>query len=91
MISSDPSKLFSSGTAYTKGTDQMVRLIQDLKHGRDLIQLEVDDAVRRSLESYSIGKMIQTGTGEVTITSDSASILKQMLVIHPILLKDFFC
>jgi hypothetical protein len=71
--------------------EQIRWLIQDLKHGTDLIQLAVDDAVRRSLESYSIGKMIQTGTGKVTITGDSASILKQMSVIHPILLKDFFC
>jgi len=28
-------------------------------------------------------KMIQTGNGEVTITNDGATILKQMSVIHP--------
>ncbi len=27
--------------------------------------------------------MIQTGTGEVTITNDGGTILKQMSVIHP--------
>ena len=28
-------------------------------------------------------KMIQSGNGEVTITNDGATILKQMSVIHP--------
>jgi T-complex protein 1 subunit delta len=28
-------------------------------------------------------KMIQTGNGDVTITNDGATILKQMSVIHP--------
>jgi hypothetical protein len=52
--------------------------------------LTVDDAVQRSLESHSIGKMIQTGTGEVTITSDSASILKQTSAIERLFLLYIF-
>lgn len=41
------------------------------------------DAVRTSLGPRGMDKMIQTGNGEVTITNDGATILKQMSVIHP--------
>jgi T-complex protein 1 subunit delta len=43
----------------------------------------VADAVRTSLGPRGMDKMIQTGNGEVTITNDGATILKQMSVIHP--------
>ncbi len=42
----------------------------------------VADAVRTSLGPRGMDKMIQTGNGEVTITNDGATILKQMSVIH---------
>ena len=45
--------------------------------------LAVADAVRTSLGPRGMDKMIQTGNGEVTITNDGATILKQMSVIHP--------
>lgn len=36
--------------------------------------------------------MIETGKGEVTITNDGATILKQMSVIHPSAkMVNFFC
>ncbi len=47
------------------------------------IILAVADAVRTSLGPRGMDKMIQTGNGEVTITNDGATILKQMSVIHP--------
>ena len=43
----------------------------------------VADAVRTSLGPRGMDKMIQAGDGEVTITNDGATILKQMSVIHP--------
>jgi T-complex protein 1 subunit delta len=43
----------------------------------------VSDAIRTSLGPRGMDKMIQAGNGEVTITNDGATILKQMSVIHP--------
>ncbi|XP_044749354.1 T-complex protein 1 subunit delta [Coccinella septempunctata] len=43
----------------------------------------VSDAVRTSLGPRGMDKMIQAANGEVTITNDGATILKQMNVIHP--------
>ncbi|VDK88229.1 unnamed protein product [Onchocerca ochengi] len=43
----------------------------------------VADAIRTSLGPKGMDKMIETGKGEVTITNDGATILKQMSVIHP--------
>ena len=45
--------------------------------------LAVADAVRTSLGPRGMDKMIQSGNGDVTITNDGATILKQMSVIHP--------
>jgi len=43
----------------------------------------VSDAIRTSLGPRGMDKMIQSGNGEVTITNDGATILKQMNVLHP--------
>ncbi|XP_022814692.1 T-complex protein 1 subunit delta isoform X2 [Spodoptera litura] len=43
----------------------------------------VSDAIRTSLGPRGMDKMIQSSNGEVTITNDGATILKQMSVIHP--------
>ncbi|KAM3929891.1 T-complex protein 1 subunit delta [Leptodactylus fuscus] len=43
----------------------------------------VADAVRTSLGPKGMDKMIQDGKGDVTITNDGATILKQMQVLHP--------
>ncbi|XP_065183614.1 T-complex protein 1 subunit delta-like [Sycon ciliatum] len=43
----------------------------------------VADAVRTSLGPRGMDKMIQAGNGEVTVTNDGATILKQMKVLHP--------
>jgi len=43
----------------------------------------VADAVRTSLGPRGMDKMIQSGQGEVIITNDGATILKQMEVSHP--------
>lgn len=41
------------------------------------------DAIRTSLGPKGMDKMIQSGTGDVTITNDGATILNQMSVVHP--------
>jgi len=43
----------------------------------------VADAIRTSLGPRGMDKMIQSGSGDVTITNDGATILKQMQVLHP--------
>ncbi|XP_071482750.1 T-complex protein 1 subunit delta-like [Diadema antillarum] len=43
----------------------------------------VADAVRTSLGPRGMDKMIQDAKGDVTITNDGATILKQMQVLHP--------
>ena len=43
----------------------------------------IADAVRTSLGPRGMDKMIQTADGEVIITNDGATILRQMSVSHP--------
>lgn len=43
----------------------------------------VADVVRTSLGPRGMDKMIQDNRGEVIITNDGATIMKQMEVIHP--------
>lgn len=43
----------------------------------------VSDAIRTSLGPRGMDKMIQAANGDVTITNDGATILKQINVIHP--------
>ena len=43
----------------------------------------LSDAVRTSLGPRGMDKMIQDPKGEVTITNDGATILNQMMVVHP--------
>uniref|UniRef100_A0A669P532 T-complex protein 1 subunit delta n=1 Tax=Phasianus colchicus TaxID=9054 RepID=A0A669P532_PHACC len=43
----------------------------------------VADAIRTSLGPKGMDKMIQDAKGDVTITNDGATILKQMQVLHP--------
>jgi T-complex protein 1 subunit delta len=43
----------------------------------------VADVVRTSLGPRGMDKMIQDGRGEVLITNDGATIMKQMEVVHP--------
>lgn len=45
--------------------------------------LAVADAIKTSLGPRGMDKMITDPKGEVTITNDGATILKQMKVLHP--------
>merc|ERR1719244_2274984 len=44
----------------------------------------VADAIRTSLGPKGMDKMIKSADGNVTITNDGATILKQMQVLHPV-------
>ncbi|KAK9873042.1 hypothetical protein WA026_020778 [Henosepilachna vigintioctopunctata] len=55
----------------------------DVRHSNINAAKAVSDAVRTSLGPKGMDKMIQAANGEVTITNDGATILKQMNVIHP--------
>lgn len=48
-----------------------------------LLFLALADVVRTSLGPRGMDKMIQDSKGEVLITNDGATILRQMEVIHP--------
>jgi len=48
------------------------------------VSLAVADAIRTSLGPRGMDKMIQGASGDVTITNDGATILKQMSVLHPV-------
>lgn len=44
----------------------------------------LSDVLRTSLGPKGMDKMIQNGKGEVLITNDGATILKNLSVLHPI-------
>eukprot|EP00128_Syssomonas_multiformis_P002697 Colp12_sorted_trinity150504_noHs@9523 len=56
---------------------------QEVRTSNIVAAKAVADAVRTSLGPKGMDKMIQQANGEVTITNDGATILKQMQVIHP--------
>eukprot|EP00288_Rhodomonas_lens_P002008 CAMPEP_0177721538 /NCGR_PEP_ID=MMETSP0484_2-20121128/17203_1 /TAXON_ID=354590 /ORGANISM="Rhodomonas lens, Strain RHODO" /LENGTH=522 /DNA_ID=CAMNT_0019233855 /DNA_START=61 /DNA_END=1629 /DNA_ORIENTATION=- len=55
----------------------------DVRKGNIVAAKAIADAVRTSLGPRGMDKMIQSGQGEVIITNDGATILKQMSVAHP--------
>lgn len=96
MTTTDSSKSFAAAAATganakgTSGSGQMgdagfkTRQRPDAIRNSNIVAAKaVADAVRTSLGPRGMDKMIQTGNGEVTITNDGATILKQMSVIHP--------
>lgn len=52
-----------------------------VRYGNITAAKAVADAIRTSLGPKGMDKMIQAGNGDVTITNDGATILKQMEVI----------
>lgn len=56
---------------------------QEIRSSNMIAAKGVADAIRTSLGPRGMDKMIQDGKGEVTITNDGATILKQMNVTHP--------
>ena len=56
---------------------------QEVRRGNIVAACAVSEAVRTSLGPKGMDKMIQTGTGEVILTNDGATILKHLSVMHP--------
>ena len=48
-----------------------------------ILKIALADVVRTSLGPRGMDKMIQDGKGQVIITNDGATILKQIQVVHP--------
>jgi len=85
-----PQGKLGGGAAVRKGpSNSKNNVFKDKTKGSDIrgsnIQAAkaVADAIRTSLGPRGMDKMIQDGRGEVTITNDGATILKQMNVTHP--------
>lgn len=86
-----PNKAPASSTpaAMIGGGDGVNKVFQDRKKPAEIRSSNmvaakaVADAIRTSLGPRGMDKMIQDGKGEVTITNDGATILKQMNVTHP--------
>ncbi|KAI5808143.1 hypothetical protein DFH27DRAFT_544641 [Peziza echinospora] len=68
---------FSGGPSVLKQKPIAVRT------GNIVAARAVADAIRTSLGPRGMDKMIQTGKGEVLITNDGHTILKDMAVMHP--------
>lgn len=56
---------------------------KDIRMTNILAAKAISDVVRTSLGPRGMDKMIQDSKGEVLITNDGATILKQMEVVHP--------
>ena len=56
---------------------------KDIRMTNIMAAKAISDVVRTSLGPRGMDKMIQDGKGEVLITNDGATILKQMEVVHP--------
>ncbi|KAI3643092.1 hypothetical protein MP228_012647 [Amoeboaphelidium protococcarum] len=74
----------SSGASKTQsGTFKDKEKPTEVRLSNIIAAKAVADAVRTSLGPRGMDKMIQTGSGQVLITNDGATILKHMAVIHP--------
>ncbi|MEE6523017.1 hypothetical protein FKM82_021741 [Ascaphus truei] len=73
----------SNGTARKMGAYQDRDKPAQIRFSNISAGKAVADAVRTSLGPKGMDKMIQDGKGDVTITNDGATILKQMQVLHP--------
>ena len=78
-----PDAIRNSNIVAAKGNLKKKPKSFSLNEENNELIVAVADAVRTSLGPRGMDKMIQTGNGDVTITNDGATILKQMSVIHP--------
>lgn len=74
-----------AGPSATAGSEGFTRneKSRDTRHQNIVAARAVADAVRTSLGPRGMDKMIQHPKGNVIITNDGATILKEMAVIHP--------
>lgn len=57
---------------------------QEVRKSNIVAALAVADAIRTSLGPKGMDKMIKTGRGEVIISNDGHTILRQMAILHPV-------
>lgn len=80
MSSKGTSKANSSKTGTFRDKEKPV----EVRDSNITAAKAVADAIRTSLGPRGMDKMIQDAAGDVTITNDGATILKQMSVLHPV-------
>ena len=77
----------SEGAAKAQSKDIAANLnsekTKDIRMTNIIAAKAISDVVRTSLGPRGMDKMIQDSKGEVLITNDGATILKQMEVVHP--------
>lgn len=73
----------SSGGMGDKATYKDKDKPSQVRHSNITAAKAVANAIRTSLGPRGMDKMIQAANGDVTITNDGATILKQMQVLHP--------
>ena len=78
-----PIKLMKPGKADKAGQFRDKEKPVQIRESNIQAAKAVADSVRTSLGPKGMDKMIQDEKGDVTITNDGATILKQMKVLHP--------
>jgi len=75
MISGQPVLILKEGTSRSRG--------KEAKHANIMAATVVAETVKSSLGPKGMDKMLVDSLGDVTITSDGATILKEMDIQHP--------
>ena len=73
----------SQSQSYEKKSFSNQEKPKDVRKGNIIAAKALADIVRTSLGPKGMDKMIRDSKGEVTITNDGATILKQLQVVHP--------
>ncbi|KAM3159512.1 T-complex protein 1 subunit delta [Lachancea thermotolerans] len=73
-----------TGKASTNSTFKNREKPQEVRKANIIAARAVADAIRTSLGPKGMDKMIKTSRGEVIISNDGHTILKQMAILHPV-------
>ncbi|ELV11514.1 T-complex protein 1 subunit delta [Tupaia chinensis] len=73
----------ASRSGSEKGAHQDPYKLAQIRFSNISVTKAVADALKKNLEPKRMDKMIQDGKGDVTITNDGATILKQIQVLYP--------
>jgi len=75
MISGQPVLILKEGTSRSRG--------KEAQHANIMAATVVAETVKSSLGPKGMDKMLVDSLGDVTITNDGATILKEMDIQHP--------
>ena len=83
QVGLSPNSSQSNSQLYEKKSFSNQEKPKDVRKGNIIAAKALADIVRTSLGPKGMDKMIRDSKGEVTITNDGATILKQLQVVHP--------